>query len=47
MYLFAISFLVWIGVSSVIQAVKCPDLTQSQILLRVPDSFVCDWIDCR
>lgn len=42
-----ISFFVWMGISNVIQAIKCPKMTQTQLLINIPNSFIGNWKDCR
>lgn len=37
----------WISVSSTIQAFKCPKMSQTELLLHTPKSFVCDWQYCN
>jgi hypothetical protein len=35
--------LLWVGISTFIQALKCPEMSQTELLLHVPKSFICDW----
>lgn len=42
-----VSIFLWLSISSIIQAFKCPKLTQSELLLRVPNSFIGDWYECE
>jgi len=39
-YIFVI---LWISISTVIQRFKTPELTETELLLRIPKSFICDW----
>lgn len=41
--IFCIIFMLWIAISNGIQAFKCPELTQTQLFLRIPQSFICNW----
>ena len=42
-----IASIFWASLSTLIQAFKCPDLTGTELLIRMPRSFVCNWIDCE
>ena len=42
--LFAI---IWIGMSTFIQRFICPAMTETQLLLHIPKSFICDWRHCE
>lgn len=42
-----IAALLWVSISSSIQAFMCPKLTKTELLLRIPKSFVCDWENCE
>lgn len=42
-----VALLLWIAVSTRIQAFKCTDMTQTQLFLHIPNSFVCDWKYCK
>lgn len=44
-YLFLIIIL-WIVVSSTVQRFKCPEMTETQLFLHIPNSFVCNWYQC-
>ena len=39
--------LVWVSISNVIQAFKCPKMSQTELFLHIPKSFVCDWDNCN
>lgn len=41
--LFAV--LLWVIISGLVQRFKCPSMTETQLFLRIPQSFVCDWQD--
>lgn len=37
----------WVGISTLIQAFKCKYMTQTELFLHIPKSFVCDWKKCK
>lgn len=47
LYALLVVMLLWVAISSMIQAFKCVDMTQTQIFLHIPKSFVCDWENCK
>lgn len=47
LYTVLVGVLMWVSVSTMIQALKCPDMTQTQLFLHIPKSFVCDWKHCN
>ena len=38
--------LFWIFITSTIQRFKCIDLTETEVLLRIPNSIILDWKEC-
>jgi hypothetical protein len=42
--LFIITFMM--GFGSFIQAIKCPQMTHTQLFLRIPQSMIGNWKDC-
>ena len=36
----------WILISTTIQVLKCPKMTQTEIFLHIPKSFMCNWTEC-
>lgn len=44
--IFILIFL-YTGVVNTIQAFKCPKLTNTELFLRLPHTFVCDFIECE
>ena len=40
-------FILWIAISIMIQAFKCPQMTSTQLILNIPHSFVCDFKECE
>ena len=43
-YVVFMLIVVWVAVSSTIQRFKNPKLTETELLLRIPDSFMCNWL---
>ena len=39
--------LLWVGVSSTVQALSCPEMTQAEVMLHIPKSFICDFETCE
>lgn len=46
-YLILILCFVWVSISSIILRFKCPKLTETEILISIPKSFVCDFKICE
>lgn len=46
-YTILVTILLWIAISSIIQAFKCPSMTQTQLFMHIPKSVICDWQDCN
>ena len=42
-YLVLFAIFLWGAVSNIIQAFKCPEMSQTELFLHIPKSFVCDW----
>jgi len=38
--------ILWFSISTIIQALKCPKMTQTELIGAIPDSFTCRWRDC-
>ncbi len=38
--------LLWVAVSGFIQRFKCPKMTETELFLHIPKSFVCRWHHC-
>ena len=47
LYTVLVIVLLWIGVSSFIQRIKCPSMTETEIFLHIPKSVMCDWTNCK
>lgn len=45
-YILIASALLWVAISGIIQRFKCPEMTETQILLHTPKSVMCDWKSC-
>jgi len=39
--------LVWLMISNIIQAFKCPTMSQTELFIHLPKSFICDWKECN
>lgn len=37
----------WIACSGIIQAFKCSKMTQTELFLNIPNSFICNWKNCK
>jgi len=37
----------WVAISGIIQRFKCPSLSETEIFLHIPKSFICDWHNCK
>jgi hypothetical protein len=46
-YGLVLSVLIWVGITCTIQRFKCPQMTETQLYLNIPHSFVCDWKYCE
>jgi len=44
-YHMIVALLFWVAISTTIQAFKCPDMTRTELFLRIPKSFICNWLD--
>ena len=38
---------IWMSISNIIQAIKCPAMTQTELFLHIPASFMCNWEICE
>jgi hypothetical protein len=38
--------ILWMSISVFIQAFKCPEMTQTQLFLHIPQSFVLNFKNC-
>ncbi len=46
LYIIFVSFWIWMSITSTIQGFKCDSMTRTQLFKRIPQSFVCNWIEC-
>ena len=46
-YYIVISSFAWVSISCVIQRLKCPKMTETEILMNLPNSFIGDWKGCK
>lgn len=46
LYIMLAIMVLWVVISSEIQAFKCPGMTQTQLFLHIPRSFICNWKHC-
>ena len=37
----------WCAITCGIQAFKCPSLTETQLFLKIPNSFILDFVECE
>lgn len=47
LYFALIALFCWMSITNIIQAFKCPKMTQTELLLHINKSFVCDWNKCK
>jgi len=47
LYFVLVAVFLWVSISNIIQSFKCPKMTQTELLLHIPKSFVCDWKHCN
>ena len=43
LYVLLILVITWVSITNLIQAFKCPKMTQTELFLHIPKSAVCDW----
>jgi len=36
-----------IAITSIIQAFKCSKMTQTELFIHIPESFVYNWVNCK
>ena len=46
LYFLLVAVFLWVSISNIIQFFKCPKMTQTELFLHIPNSFVCDWQHC-
>jgi hypothetical protein len=40
-------FVLWIVITNSIQAFMCPEMSQTELFIHIPQSLMCDWNDCK
>ncbi len=45
-YMTIIAIVMWISITNTIQAFKCPEMTKTELVLRIPDSFKLNFQNC-
>jgi hypothetical protein len=45
-YVLFVVIIIWVNISCLIQSLKCPQMTQTQIFLNIPHSILCEWKCC-
>jgi hypothetical protein len=46
-FLLIAALIMWISISTFIQRVKCPKMTETELFLRIPQSFLANWQLCN
>jgi len=46
LYFVLVAVFLWVSITNIIQSFKCPKMTQTELLIHIPKSFVCDWQHC-
>lgn len=44
---FLLVLVLWLSISIINQAILCPQLTQTEMLLRIPKIFVANYYECE
>ena len=47
LYTVLVAVFLWVAISSMIQRFKCDTMTETQLFLHIPKSFMCDWKHCN
>ena len=47
LYFILVVLLIWMAATNIIQAFKCPEMTQTELFLHIFKSFICDWKYCN
>lgn len=47
LYVVIVAVFLWMAISTTIQRFKCDTMTETQLFLHIPKSFVCDWRHCN
>ena len=38
---------IWMAITTIIQRFKCQKLTETELFIRIPNSFILDWNECK
>ena len=41
-----IILIIWLPITSIIQAFKCAEMTQTELFLHIPNSYILDFKNC-
>jgi membrane protein involved in colicin uptake len=47
LYFVLVAVFLWAAISTMTQAFKCPEMSQTELFIHIPKSFVCDWQHCN
>lgn len=47
LYFILLTVFLWLSISNIIQAFNCPEMTNTELFLHLPKSFICDWTSCN
>ena len=47
LYFLLVTVFVGVAISTIIQAFECPEMSQTELFIHIPKSFVCDWQHCN
>ena len=47
LYFISVAIILWVLTSTTIQRFKCPQLTETELLLLIPNSSKCNWQNCN
>ncbi len=47
LYYILIIVTTWVSITNIIQAFKCPKMTQTELLIHIPKTVVCNWSNCK
>ena len=46
-YVLLIIISLWLSTTNIIQAIKCPKMTYTELFLNIPNSFMLNWSECN
>lgn len=47
LYFMLVAVFLWVAISSTIQRFKCTKMSETELFLHIPKSFVCNWQHCN